>query len=329
MPADDPAEEPGAELERLVSAEGPALLAAARLYIARAVLDGDAEALAELRRKGRTAEAYWAHREVTRGLANDYGEVKVRAERGLGQIDTEANPRGRPPAGKVQPPLNFIDVNHDTRAGWRKLAAMPEEEFDRYLADARQDQESGVSTARILRGNHRPFVGNNSGQYEWYTPEEYLDAARAVLGAIDLDPASTAEANETVRAARFYTAADDGPADGNPWAGRVWLNPPYSHPEIDRFSERLCRERDAGTVTAALVLVNNGTETGWFQSMATRSAAVCFPLGRLGGEGGFWHPIRGYAAPLQGQAVLYLGDEVAAFVREFGRFGFVAQVRVV
>jgi hypothetical protein len=322
-------EEPGAELARLVSAEGPALLDAARLYIARAVLDGDAEALAELRRQARGVEVYYSTREAARGLANDYGEVKVRAERALGQMDTEANPRGRPPADKVPPPRNFIDVHHDTRAAWRKLAELPEEVFDRFLAAAREDQEGGVSTTRILRGNHRPFVGNNSGQYEWFTPEAYLDAARAVLGAIDLDPASTAEANETVRAARFYTAADSGLADGNPWAGRVWLNPPYSHPEIDDFSERLCREWDAGTVTAALVLVNNGTETGWFQEMAKRSAAVCFPRGRLGGEGGFWHPIRGYASPLQGQAVLYLGDEVAAFVREFGRFGYVAQTRVV
>jgi hypothetical protein len=187
-----------------------------------------------------------------------------------------------------------------------------------------------LSWAELLRrAGPGPFVGHNSGQYEWYTPEAYLDAARAVMGAIDLDPASTAEANKTVGAARYYTVEDDGLADGNPWAGRVWMNPPYSHPEIDRFSERLCRERDAGTVTAALVLVNNGTETGWFQQIATRSAAVCFPLGRLGGEGGFWHPSRPPASPLQGQAVLYLGDEVAAFVREFARFGVVAQVRVV
>jgi hypothetical protein len=161
----------------------------------------------------------------------------------------------------------------------------------------------------------RPHVANNSGDNEWYTPKEYIEAARLVLGSIDVDPASNPVANEIIVAATFYTAEDSG-LDKD-WHGTVWMNPPYESGLIGQFAEKLCDSYAGGNVTSAIVLVNNATETRWFQSIAEQASAACFPKGRVK----FWHP-RKVAVPLQGQAILYLGPNPDEFARAFSQFGF-------
>ena len=166
----------------------------------------------------------------------------------------------------------------------------------------------------------RPHVSFNSGENEWYTPIEYIQAAREVMGKIDLDPASSDAANNTVRADIYYTKQDDGLA--KEWTGRVWMNPPYSSDMIGRFCDKIVCHFNAGQVTEAIVLVNNATETNWFNTLVECASAVVFPKGRVryttpGGETG---------APLQGQAVVYMGLSPDRFMEVFSVFGWCARL---
>ena len=154
----------------------------------------------------------------------------------------------------------------------------------------------------------KPHVAHNSGQNEWYTPAEWIALARNVMGSIDCDPASSEIANETVKAARFYTAEDDG--RDKPWGARVWMNPPYAQPLIAEFCEQMASRVESGEVVEAIVLVNNGTETAWFQRLLSQASAVCFPKSRIR----FFSPDGMQGAPLQGQAVVYFGPHPEAFI---------------
>lgn len=107
--------------------------------------------------------------------------------------------------------------------------------------------------------NHR---AEGTGENEWYTPPEYLDAARAVMGGIDLDPATSAHGQKTVQATHHYTRADNGLVQE--WHGRVWLNPPYSQPDIGAFITKWGEEIGACRIREAIVLTHNYTDTAWF-----------------------------------------------------------------
>ena len=160
-------------------------------------------------------------------------------------------------------------------------------------------------------------VSHNSGESEWYTPPRIIEAARAVMGTIDLDPASSQKAQETVGAETFFTAEDDGLSQ--PWAGRVFLNPPYDAKLVGPFVEKLLSE----PVDEAIILVNNATETKWGQALLERADVVCFPSGRIqyldSPEG------RPKGSPLQGQMIIGIGVAIEgeSFRREFQNIGAV------
>lgn len=157
--------------------------------------------------------------------------------------------------------------------------------------------------------NHEETDGD-----EWYTPENFMDCVREFLGKIDLDPASSEDAQKIVRAKRFYTKTDDGLT--KPWDGNVFVNPPYSTPLIGKFVAKAIAEQKAKRASVVVLLVNNCTDTSWFHSLLERSP-VCLTDGRLE----FWRPNQTTFAARQGQAVFCLGGDVKKFAKSFSKIG--------
>lgn len=177
-----------------------------------------------------------------------------------------------------------------------------------------------LQTIRHSQESKCPHVARSTGENEWYTPQEYINAARKVMGNIDLDPASADEANTIIQATEYYTPENDGLSKG--WQGNVWMNPPYAQPLIGQFATKLVKHVRAGDVPEAIILVNNATETSWFIELIGVASAICFPQGRVK----FWHPDGRIAAPLQGQAIIYIGTNTDTFIAEFRGFGWIATI---
>lgn len=198
-----------------------------------------------------------------------------------------------------------------------QFVELPQEVQQEAIAAIAQHHEPAKEVMREAVHNHR---AQGTGENEWYTPQEHIERAREVLGDFDLDPATSELANEAVRAARIFTIEDDGLT--KEWGGRVWMNPPYSQPHIAQFMDKLATEYESGNVTEAIALTHNYTDTAWFHRGAKACDAICFTRGRIG----FVNPEGKRAAPTQGQAFFYFGNNVSGFAEAFAEVGFVVEV---
>jgi hypothetical protein len=158
----------------------------------------------------------------------------------------------------------------------------------------------------------------SSKSVEWYTPAKYLGAVREVLGDIDLDPASSTEANRTVAARAFYDLEVDGLSQE--WTGRVFMNPPYGN-QCAGFIAKLLDEYKAGRVEAAILLLNAySTDTKWFQPLW--DYRLCFTDHRID----FYSPVyENGSNTITGSVFVYVGYDEDRFVRVFSQYGAVVE----
>lgn len=187
--------------------------------------------------------------------------------------------------------------------------------------------------------NRSQQINQSSLNVELYTPPEIIQAARAVLGEIDLDPASSEVANQRVKAKRIFTKADDGLLQN--WAGNVWMNHPWGAREtkckknckkkscvkrgyhLDKelpgnaaWINKLVSEYERGNVDQALCITYASTGEAWFKPLKR------YPLCLLDGRTSFYTP-EGIKLNqnTKGCSVSYLGKNISAFYRCFSAFG--------
>jgi hypothetical protein len=282
--------------------------------LAAASTAGEAKAVADA---AKALELWARRRTANRPVLVQAMEYQRRAERKIGQM-LPPSKRGR--GNKTFHDENICEITPLVAHRCRKVAQSKESEFESWLAACRESEDEPTQSVaiRLHLGAH---VGNNSGNSEWYTPQEYVDAVREAMGGIDIDPCSCQAANGVVKAATFYDEADNGLA--RQWIGRVFVNPPYGDGTVDSFASKLLAELSAGHATQAVFLVNNCTETKWFQGLLTQAAAVCFPRGRIS----FWSLEKKSKSPLQGQAVIYFGSNAKRFKSAFSGIGFCTLIR--
>jgi hypothetical protein len=173
-----------------------------------------------------------------------------------------------------------------------------------------------------------PIENNLLGKSnEWYTPSRYIEAAKEVMGGIDLDPASSEVANKTVKAARYYTIKDNGLLQD--WRGRIWLNPPYGRTTkmqgqhkstIYLFTEKLIKSYESGEVEQAIILATTEVNARWFYPLW--KYPICIPDHRV--HFMVDEKLEKYCQ-MFGTCFAYLGPNEAHFTEVFSRFGHVVK----
>lgn len=186
----------------------------------------------------------------------------------------------------------------------------------------------------------------DSGDVERYTPKIIVEAARAVMGGIELDPASSPMANRTVKAARIYTKHDSGLT--HQWITRsLWLNHPYGrslkkcaggcekstcerrgyHLEADKpgnreWVDKLIREYILGHASQALMICYASTSEAWYQPLKH------FPHCQITGRVHYLKPdpanpsqLIDTGGGLKASVVVYMGKRLDLFYQHFAPLG--------
>lgn len=165
--------------------------------------------------------------------------------------------------------------------------------------------------------NHR-LINQDSGNTEYYTDKRIIDAAREVMGSIDLDPASSEAANKIVMATEYYTIEDDGLSQN--WQGNVWLNHPFGRGRNASWINKLIQHYTNGDVPEFCCITFAATSERWFQPLFNKGLIQCFLCPRTNYYSADGNVKKGVT---KGSVVTYGGRSTALFKEIFQWLGAV------
>lgn len=130
---------------------------------------------------------------------------------------------------------------------------------------------------------------------KWETPVKLFQDLNNEFN-FTLDPCCE---TETAKCNKFYTDLEDGLKQD--WSGeRVYVNPPYSKNNIDKWMQKCYEESKKGTLIVALIPVS--TSSKWFHNFVWNKCELRFIKGRIrfiGGE---------FTAPFSSCLAIYNGN---------------------
>ena len=126
---------------------------------------------------------------------------------------------------------------------------------------------------------------------EWGTPQEFFEELNLQYGPFDLDPCATVSNR---KCDKFFTREVDGLSQ--PWAGRVFMNPPYG----TVIKDWVKKAATCGTFVVALLPAR--VDTRWWHEFCEPNE-YWFVKGRLSFVGGQW------SAPFPSAIVIFNGGK--------------------
>lgn len=185
------------------------------------------------------------------------------------------------------------------------------------------------------------LINQTSGIVEYYTPKQIIEAARQTMDGIDLDPASSERANQSIAATVYFSQERDGLSQEWNVCGqstRVWMNHPFGRedPPCDsgctkkhahhwnhhhgnhKWIQKLIAEFKSGRVSQACCITFASTSEAWFQPLLRQPQCYLSPRTNYILPNG--ETLKGVS---KGSVVTYFGPNVNRFKTAFESLGVV------